>query len=324
MNMKCKMCNSFLSHFNQMSESARTDTSRSELSPSLSPLLCQFPAFIFSISSSGWVRYPSACPKKRPAHHSNWPQTKFDAIVLTGPNWLMESMGPCSTRWLAIRTRIGLFWVQRRDQNWGESPIWDKPIYIMSVLYPFISVNIIYIMCKNIYICIYVHICTYVYNFSTPGFCFFLSMLVGCYTGSTICAVDLFVTHQKWSGPHWAGWGCLSVQSRRHRSYRSYIYMHIPLCMGHQMVVLENTPSSTAIGQRSKVMPHFFFSQRVVPDVSRVSWGTWTCRNWRHREILIDAACHMATMWPLCGKCYPLVNVYITMENHHFSWENPL
>ena len=21
---------------------------------------------------------------------------------------------------------------------------------------------------------------------------------------------------------------------------------------------------------------------------------------------------------------YPLVNVYITMENHHFSWENPL
>ena len=23
-------------------------------------------------------------------------------------------------------------------------------------------------------------------------------------------------------------------------------------------------------------------------------------------------------------KIYPLVNVYITMENHHFSWENPL
>ena len=54
-----------------------------------------------------------------------------------------------------------------------------------------------------------------------------------------------------------------------------YMYMHIPLCMGHQMVGLENTPSSTAIGQRSKVMPHFFFSQRVVPDVSRFSWGTF-------------------------------------------------
>ena len=24
------------------------------------------------------------------------------------------------------------------------------------------------------------------------------------------------------------------------------------------------------------------------------------------------------------NKLYPLVNVYITMENHHFSWENPL
>jgi hypothetical protein len=23
-------------------------------------------------------------------------------------------------------------------------------------------------------------------------------------------------------------------------------------------------------------------------------------------------------------KNYPLVNVYITMENHHFQWENPL
>ena len=23
-------------------------------------------------------------------------------------------------------------------------------------------------------------------------------------------------------------------------------------------------------------------------------------------------------------KGYPLVNVYIAMENHHFSWENPL
>ena len=23
-------------------------------------------------------------------------------------------------------------------------------------------------------------------------------------------------------------------------------------------------------------------------------------------------------------EIYPLVNVYITMENHHFSWENPL
>ena len=29
---------------------------------------------------------------------------------------------------------------------------------------------------------------------------------------------------------------------------------------------------------------------------------------------------HVKTSWGM----YPLVNVYITMENHHFQWENPL
>ena len=27
---------------------------------------------------------------------------------------------------------------------------------------------------------------------------------------------------------------------------------------------------------------------------------------------------------PYIKTLYPLVNVYITMENHHFSWVNPL
>jgi hypothetical protein len=35
--------------------------------------------------------------------------------------------------------------------------------------------------------------------------------------------------------------------------------------------------------------------------------------------------CPQQNPWPSQDdKHYPLVNVYITMENHHFQWENPL
>ena len=35
-------------------------------------------------------------------------------------------------------------------------------------------------------------------------------------------------------------------------------------------------------------------------------------------------ASHGEMMWKVTEIYYPLVNVYVSMENHHFSWENSL
>ena len=56
---------------------------------------------------------------------------------------------------------------------------------------------------------------------------------------------------------------------------------------------------------------------------------TWVCVNQDSSRLTCRTAGkeHESDLLPMLqySICsYPLVNVYITMENHHFSWENPL
>ena len=42
------------------------------------------------------------------------------------------------------------------------------------------------------------------------------------------------------------------------------------------------------------------------------------------RNLALLAVVHRPLVDFIDGKCYPLVNVYITVKNHHFQWVNPL
>ena len=51
--------------------------------------------------------------------------------------------------------------------------------------------------------------------------------------------------------------------------------------------------------------------------------GAATCRAEVFEAVIVSHLLKpVASVSP--NMCYPLVNVYIALENHHFQWENPL
>ena len=60
------------------------------------------------------------------------------------------------------------------------------------------------------------------------------------------------------------------------------------------------------------------FEIDIVISASKVF--CWSFCSWSfHKSLQI-----FTLKYPDRSEIYPLVNVYITMENHHFQWENPL
>ena len=77
-----------------------------------------------------------------------------------------------------------------------------------------------------------------------------------------------------------------------------------------------------------------------------IHWIQWCNRNQGNQQVVVLSKNQELPLKPSCGvkKCttdrtaphsaksgppklhttYPLVNVYITMENHHFQWVNPI
>ena len=51
-------------------------------------------------------------------------------------------------------------------------------------------------------------------------------------------------------------------------------------------------------------------------------WKSWAAVEWH--QVCLHGPNKSHTVLSVMDQKYPLVNVYITMENHHFQWLNPL
>jgi len=58
-------------------------------------------------------------------------------------------------------------------------------------------------------------------------------------------------------------------------------------------------------------------------DPPKSQWPN-ICNNWQKQSIFTVFLTYLAKQKVHILDVYPLVNVYITMENHHFQWEIPL